>query len=214
MGHVSSGPMDRISASLAAYYEEEAGDRADRPIDAERIARRDGFVERCRSEGIATVLDVGMGPGRDTVALRDAGLGALGLDLAHASARLALGDGVPAIQGSLYGLPVATHSVDAVWTMSTLVHVPDARFDEAMSEFARAVRPGGLVAIGLWGGRDQEEVLRFDDGRAGRFFSLRTVDRARDMLGEHGEIVSTEVWGRVGRGSWDYLFAVLRLAAS
>ena len=206
--------MDRISADLAAYYEDEAGDRAGRPIDAERVARRNRFIERCRSEGIARVLDVGMGPGRDAVAMRRGGLATLGLDLAHESARIARADGVPAIQGSLYDLPVAAESVDAVWTMSTLVHVPDERFDDAMSEIERVVRAGGLVAVGLWGGRDQEGVLDFEDGRSGRFFSLRTADRACAMLRAHGEMLTHEVWGGVGRHAWAYLVAVLRVEAS
>ena len=206
--------MDRISADLAAYYEDEAADRLDRPIDADRITRRDRFVERCRSEGMVSILDVGMGPGRDAVSFRGAGLRPLGLDLAHESARLARVDGVPSIQGSLYELPARTGGVDAVWTMSTLVHVPDARFDEAMSEIVRVVRPGGFVAVGLWGGRDQEGVLRFDEDRPGRFFSLRTADRARAMLDRHGEIVVHDVWGGIGSHAWDYLVTVLRVEAS
>lgn len=203
--------MDRISADLASYYEEEAEDRAGPPIDAERVVRRERFAERCAEDGLTTLLDVGMGPGRDAVALRTAGFTTMGLDLAHRSALLASADGVPSIQGSLYELPLPRAAVDAVWTMSTLVHVPDARFDEAMSEIVRVVRAGGLVAVGLWGGHDREEVLRFDDARPGRFFSLRSAERAREMLGRHATVIVHDVWGRGDERTWDYLFAILRV---
>ena len=203
-------PMDRISTDLAAYYEEEAGTRVARPIDAERVARRQRFVDRCRSEQIESILDVGMGPGRDAVAMAGAGIRAMGVDLAHESARLAHLDGIPAIQGSLYALPVASRSVDAVWTMSTLVHVPDAMFDEALSEMVRITRVDGLIAVGLWGGRDHEGVIDFEPARAGRFFSLRTEDRARSMLQDHGELTEFETWGGFGSHDWEYQFAVLR----
>lgn len=202
--------MDRISADLAAYYDDEAEARAERPIDPERVARRVRFVERCRAGGIDSVLDVGMGPGRDAMAFRSTGLRAVGLDRAHESARLALRDGVPAIQGSLYDLPVRTDSFDALWTMSTLVHVPDSRFDEALGELFRAVRCGGLIAIGTWGGRDHEGVIDSDSDQPDRFFSLRTHENARRMLGAHGDVIEFETWGGAGSHGWEYQFAVLR----
>jgi SAM-dependent methyltransferase len=202
--------MDRVTADLAAYYEDEAEARLERSIDPERIAHRVRFVDRCLAEGIGSILDVGMGPGRDALAIRSTGLRAVGLDLAHESARLALRDGVPALQGSLHHLPVRSGSFDAVWTMSTLVHVPDERFDEAVAELARAVRSGGLIAVGLWGGRDREGVIDFESGRAGRFFSLRTHERARRMLGVHGDVVEFDTWDGAGSHGWEYQFAVLR----
>ena len=81
--------------------------------------------------------------------------------------------------------------------MSTLVHVPDAMFDEALSEMVRVTRVDGLFAIGLWGGRDHEGVIAFEPERAGRFFSLRTEDRARSMLQDHGELTEFETLGRL-----------------
>lgn len=202
--------MDRISADLAAYYDDEAEARVERPIDPERITRRVRFVDRCHVEGVGSVLDVGMGPGRDAMAFRSTGLQAVGLDRAHESARLALRDGVPAMQGSLYDLPVRTGSFDALWTMSTLVHVPDSRFDEALGELFRAVRCGGLIAIGMWGGRDHEGVIDSDSDRPDRFFSLRTHERARRMLEAHGDVMAFDTWGGSGSHGWEYQFAVLR----
>lgn len=201
--------MDQLSADLATYYDDEAIERHVRSIDPERVRRRDEFVTLVTTDGLRSLVDVGMGPGRDTVAFRAAGLAAVGIDLAFENVRLARADGIDAVRASLFRLPVRDASFDVVWTMSTLVHVPDSRFDEAMSELCRAVTPGGLLAVGLWGGRDREEVLHLDPSRPGRFFSLRTHRRAETMLGVHGDVERFDSWSIDGH-EWDYQFAVLR----
>ena len=35
--------------------------------------------------------------------------------------------------------------------MSTLLHISDARLDQALLEIRRVLRPGAPLAVGLWG---------------------------------------------------------------
>lgn len=136
-------------------------------------------------------------------------LDVVGIDLSLEHARLASAASVPALQASLYSLPFPPAHFDAGWTMSTLLHVPDARFDEAMRSIISVLRPQAPLAIGLWGGLDRESVSDFDRISPPRFFSLRSHDRLREMLGGHGRIERFETWER--DSDWQYQFVVLRV---
>ena len=116
--------------------------------------------------------------------------------------------GLVGVTGSLYPLPFRDGSFDSLWTMSTFVHVPHARFDEAISEMLRVVAPGSPLAIGTWGGRDFEGIVEFGDLRPHRFFSLATHDRWREMLARHGDVETFETHDRADAGGWEYQFAV------
>jgi hypothetical protein len=96
--------------------------------------------------------------------------------------------------------------------MSTLVHVPDSDFDRAMTELVRVLRPGAPLAIGLWGGFDNEGFNDFDRIDPPRFFSHRSHERARRMLARQGQIVQFDTWPD-DRSSWEYQFVVLRVGA-
>lgn len=203
--------MDPISADLLAYYDQDAPDRARKGVDPRRAAWRTSFVERVLADGRSAILEVGCGPGRDAPAIEAAGADVTGLDLSFEHVRLASAAGVRSVQGSLYELPFSNRSFGAGWTMSTLVHVPDARFDEAMLEIRRVLRPGALLAMGLWGGFDREGVVEFDRIEPARFFSFRSHERLREMLSRHGsiELFETERYETVIDEI--YQFALLRV---
>lgn len=112
--------------------------------------------------------------------------------------------------GSVYTLPFRSGSFDAVWAMSTLVHVPDDGFDHAVDELFRVVRSGGAVAVGTWGGFDFEGISEHGDIRPYRFFALRSHERFEAMLARHGTIDRYETMAPVPGSRWEYQFAVLR----
>jgi hypothetical protein len=93
--------------------------------------------------------------------------------------------------------------------MSTFVHVPHARFDQAITEMLRVVQPGGPLGIGTWGGLDFEGVLE-TDLRPYRFFSLATHDHWRAMLARHAEVQLFHTHETDDHLGWEYQFAVLR----
>jgi SAM-dependent methyltransferase len=198
-----------LDHELRAYYDQEAADRANRGLGPDRERWQQAFVDLVRSEGRTAVLELGCGPGRDAAGFLAAGLTPVGVDLSLANARLARGAGMAAVQGSLYAPPFPIGLFDAAWTMSTLVHVPDARFDEAMAALVATVAPGSPIGIGLWGGFDQEGPVPDDVIQPARFFSNRSHDRAMEMLGNHGELISFETMPYAGI-TQEYQFAIVR----
>ena len=96
---------------------------------------------------VGTVLDAACGTGRHGVHLARAGHRIVGVDrspamLARARAKLPQGD---FREGELSALPVEAGSVDAVVCALALVHL--SGLSDAMSEFARVLKPGGRVIV-------------------------------------------------------------------
>ncbi|WP_157973858.1 class I SAM-dependent methyltransferase [Desertihabitans aurantiacus] len=192
---------------LLAYYAEELPTRRDRPLGPERTARLTDFTTRCHSEGLGSVLEVGCGAGRDGVALSRSGLRYAGVDLSPVGVALCREEGLTAVVASATSLPFADASVDAAWTMSTLMHLEGDDLDVAVAELGRVVRPGGLLDVGLWGADTAQE--RTDE--AGRFFQQRTDDEVVALLGTVGTVESLTVWDRFADGG-HYQCARVRIA--
>ncbi|MQA35855.1 class I SAM-dependent methyltransferase [Modestobacter roseus] len=208
MGQVAGGGRE---ADLAAWYDRDAAGRSTRPIDPERVRRRQEFTDLLLAEGRRRVLEVGTGPGLDAVAFTGAGLDVSGVDLSAAHVALCRAAGVDAHVAPVRALPFADATCDAGWTMSTLLHVPDAELDQALAEIRRVLRPGALLAVGTWCGADVEGPLTLDSFYPPRFFSLRSPARMVELLGRHGEVARSETWPAGDRPDGRYQWVLLRL---
>ncbi len=196
------------------FYEVEAALETRGAAVGRRVATCAEFVDAVaamRRPGAARVLDVGAGPGTDAATFVEAGLAYVGMDLAVGNARLAARSGVAVVPGSLFDLPFADRSFDALWTMSTLMHVPEAELPLALAEIRRVLRPGALIGVGQWGGPLGD--IFGDTAISGhrRLFSLRAADVNRSLLESLGTCRRFDVWD-VGPEQWEYHFAVLELA--
>lgn len=178
---------------LISYYDQDAGRRNDAVLPANRVASRQAFIDQLQREGRDGVVEYGCGPGHDGLAFARAGLSWVGLDLSFEHARLSVDNAGPAVVASLLAPPFRPGAFAAGWSMSTLIHVTDDDFDRAVAAIIATLAPGAPLALGLWGGRDDEQVRVDDLFDPPRFFSLRTSDRVRSMLAPHGTIERFDV---------------------
>jgi ubiquinone/menaquinone biosynthesis C-methylase UbiE len=91
------------------------------------------------------VFEAGCGTG---LLLREAAAvarSAVGLDLSRGMLGLARARGLRVVQGSLTNVPLPSASVDLVYSMKVLAHVPD--IERAVAELSRVVRPGGHLLL-------------------------------------------------------------------
>jgi SAM-dependent methyltransferase len=187
-----------VERETRRYYDLERG-REDRPLDPRRVEARTRFVEATRAAGdrARPVVEIGTGPGRDALVLAAAGLDVIGVDVSPGHAARAASRGVERmVVASARALPFASGSIGALWSMSTLMHIPDAAIEQAMREIGRVLAPGAIVAIGVWGGPDVEHLSGGPDGSPGprRLFSRRSEPRWRSLLELVGRIDVFEVW--------------------
>lgn len=135
----------------------------------------------------------------------------VGLDLATHNVDQMRRAGLRAVAGSLFDLPVRPGHFEAIWTMSTLVHVPDEHFDQAMESITSVAIAGAPIGIGTWGGFDWQGVSDRDEIEPRRFFALRGHDRFEASLGCHGAVEAFSTYHPNPESRWEYQFAVLRV---
>ena len=103
-------------------------------------------------------LDIGAAGGGNTRVLQAAGWSVAALEYGADGAEVAADRGLPVLRADATALPVADDSLDLVVAFDVLEHILDD--DSAVTEVARALRPGGrfLVAVPadprLWSDHD------------------------------------------------------------
>jgi SAM-dependent methyltransferase len=139
------------------------------------------------------VLDLGCGAGRFLAALRAAGAGPVGVELAEEAVERARAN-VPGADVRLIepdgSLPLGHGEVDLVWCSEVLEHVPDV--GRALLEVRRVLRRGGRLLLTVpFHGRLQAAAIaltRFDAhfdplGQHVRFFTRSSLMRTLDASG-------------------------------
>src|SRR4051812_42476026 len=80
----------------------------------------DKFIELTKGR----VLDIGSGPGRDGLMLKQSGLDITCLDASEAMIKLCQDKGLLGIVGDFSVLPFEDESFDGVWSYTAWLHVP------------------------------------------------------------------------------------------
>jgi SAM-dependent methyltransferase len=97
---------------------------------------------------IQTVLDAGCGTGANACHLhRRYGWRVIALDANPAAIAFLRRRGLPAVLGDAAGIPLASGSCDAAVCLDVLIHLEPGRESDAFAEFARVLRPGGLLVL-------------------------------------------------------------------
>ncbi len=102
-----------------------------------------------------SVLEAGCGTGRFTYTMARAGHRVTGLDYSPAMLETCAARGaeeggaenVELIEGSVFELPFADGTFDAVLSVHVLMHLPE--HDAALREMLRVIKPGGLVIFDI-----------------------------------------------------------------
>ena len=209
---------DHGERRLADFYNGRAASGADHPPSRQRVEQRERFVALLKHEGRHAILEVGTGTGLDGLQFVQAGIHYTGVDIAEGQVRWARSRGLDVSVASARRLPFPDSSFPAMWSMSTLLHVPARDIDAVLAELARVAAPGAPIAVGLWSG-DDEEVLNPEDDVEPRFFSRRSDATVREVFGRHGTVQEFVTWPEgsgaesgPGAGLWNqhYQFLILR----
>ncbi len=99
-----------------------------------------------RQSGVG--LDLGCGLGFQSLEMRRRGYHVVGIDLAHGLLRKASQSGAPVVNGDALSLPFASESLDFVYTIGVLHHLPaGAALRDTLLEVARVLKPGGRLIV-------------------------------------------------------------------
>ena len=175
---------DVITETQRAYTEI-AGRYADRWDSAENTWI-DEAADRFAADlpAGALVADVGCGPGRDTVRLREKGLRAHGFDLSHAM--LTARDVPGQVRADLRVLPLRDGALDGLWCAAVLLHIPRAMIPEALAEFHRVLRPGGRAMITIAEGDGEGWETAPMDSSVQRYYVYHSREEFTRLLAAAG----------------------------
>jgi len=150
----------------------------------ERFPREvvDKFIELVPDK---RVLDVGSGPGRDGLILKQHGLDVTCLDASQAMVDLCSKRGLRAVLSEFNKMPFRDESFDAIWAYTYLLHVQKVAIDDAFDEMNRVLQPSGILGLGMIEGKT--EGYRESAGvNKPRWFSYYTEGEIRAILEKHG----------------------------
>ncbi|WP_288929797.1 class I SAM-dependent methyltransferase [uncultured Maritimibacter sp.] len=149
-----------------AVYDARSADYA-RMVSAWHTPGIDTFIAAMPRPG--HVLDLGCGPGLDARRMLDAGLNVDAVDASAQMVRVAQAAGVTARQ-ALFDEIDGEDLYDGIWANFSLLHAPRAAFPFHLMALKRAIKPGGLLHLGMKLGEGEGR-----DG-LGRFYTYYDED--------------------------------------
>jgi SAM-dependent methyltransferase len=200
--------MDERTRATRAAYDAVAGDfdaATREPWPALRAAV-DDFVRALPGPG--PVLDVGCGPGRDLELLRERWPAVVGMDLSTAMLRVRRLEGVAA--ADMAALPVRPGALAGIWCQAALLHLPGPAVPGVLAGFARSLRPGGALHLGVAEGDREGWDDRYGPGRR-RWFTEHREPGLAALLAAAGFDLRSVARTTAGR-DWLWLRAARTVA--
>jgi SAM-dependent methyltransferase len=166
-----SSELDRISSVTLEHYNSRADDFWEGTKGHDVQQNVDALL-RALGPGRHRILDLGCGPGRDLVSLRDAGHEAVGLDGANRFVEMARAySGCEVLEQDFLGLDLGVETFDGIFANASLFHVPCVELARVLGELAAALRPGGVLFSSNPRGDNQEG---WNGARFGAYHDLAT----------------------------------------
>ena len=131
------------------------------------------------------VLDIGSGPGRDGLILKESGLEVMCLDASEEMVKLSSGRGLDSVVGDFLNIPFPDESFDGAWTYTSLLHISKSDIDKAFLEIKRILKTGGILGLGLIEG-STEEYRESSGVKMPRLFSFYQKKEVENLLEKHG----------------------------
>lgn len=167
--------------SLRVAYDGAAGWRDRQEKEPWKLAERELFLRRLDDDGCRHLLEIGAGPGHDSVFFAEHGLEVVATDLSPAMVAFCQRKGLDARVMDFMHLDFPPESFDAVYALNCLLHVPNADLPGVLQIIRGLLRPGGWLYVGLYGGNGGEGVSERDLHQPSRFFSWRTDAQIRQV---------------------------------
>lgn len=181
-------PTGILKENLKRTYDRHAGARDTEEKQDWKTIERDRFLTELRRNGARTLLELGPGPGRDSLFFQQQGFRVTAADLSSEMVKLCRAKGIDARELDMADLPFADGSFDAVYALNSLLHIPKAELPDVLAQIRRVMKPGGLFYMGVYGGMNSEGVWEQDVYEPKRFFAMYDDAAMRETVGRAFEI--------------------------
>ncbi|GEN45390.1 class I SAM-dependent methyltransferase [Alkalibacillus haloalkaliphilus] len=179
--------------STVESYNQKAVERNSSSLQEWKVNEREKFLEYLLTEGCKSLLEIGAGPGKDSLYFKEQGLNTISTDLSPEMIKLCKEKGLDAEVMSFANLDYPDHNFDSIWALNCLLHVSRKEIKDVLAEIKRVLKPSGLLYIGVYGGRNQEGIWEDDHYNPKRFFSFYDDESIKQLLAEFFIIENFEV---------------------
>lgn len=167
------------------YYNKYASKIFEDTVDQDMEAIRQEFLERLE-EG-DTILDLGCGSGRDSLAFYELGYDVTPLDAAEEMCKLAeIHTGLEVLQMAYENMEF-NDVFDGVWGCASLVHVPEKELMPVLDRIAEALHHRGTLYLSFKEGD-------FEGFRGERYFCEYTEEQLRRIFKEQDRFEMVKIW--------------------
>ena len=180
---------ENIKASLIHTYNNYAEERSSKnELEPWKVEARAAFLQTLQNNNSVNLLEIGAGPGRDSLFFKRQGIHVKCTDLSPEMVRICKERGLDAHVMDYYDLDFSDGAFDAVYAMNCLLHVPKDQIRAVLGEIRRVLKPQGLFYLGVYGGQDSEGIWEKDIYEPKRYFSFFTDERMKELVEEYYHI--------------------------
>lgn len=164
------------------------------------------FLDQFVAASGKRVLDVGSGPGRDGLLLKNLGKDVVCLDASEEMVRISKERGLGSVVADFSLLPFEDQAFDAVWSYTALLHIPKQDIGNALSEISRVLTPEGVFGLGLIEG-DTEEYRESSGVNMPRWFAFYQKEEIQSLVQKYGfELVYFESFKPRSKNYLNFIF--------
>lgn len=167
------------------YYNQYASKIFEDTVELDMEEARQKFLSRLE-EG-DTILDLGCGSGRDSLAFYELGYDVTPLDASEEMCKLAeIHTGLEVLQMT-YEEMEFDDVFDGIWGCQALIHTPEDELSDLLDRIADALHTKGILYLSFQEGE-------FEGSRGNRYICEYTEERLTRILKENGRFQVLELW--------------------
>jgi SAM-dependent methyltransferase len=173
---------EKLIADLREAYDKRAVWRDEQGYQEWKEKERANFLAHLQRENKRTLLEIGAGPGRDSLFFQQNGLDVVATDLSPEMVKLCRAKGVTAYVMDFASLKFP-EPFDAIFALNCLLHVPKKDLLPILQRVYGLLQPNGLFYLGMYGGQDFEGIHEADEHEPKRHFSLYLNEQIQEVVG-------------------------------
>lgn len=167
--------------STVSVYDRNALDYQSRQTTQFQEKERKKFLESIPNRG--KILDLGCGPGNDSLFFHKSGYKVLAIDGAVGMVDLAKSKGLNAMVMKYSEVNNLTDKYDGIWASYSLLHVPKNEISSILRKIKQLLKPNGKLYASFRLGKGEELRIK-DRYDGGRYFSYYHDDELMKIFSE------------------------------
>ncbi len=162
---------ESIITNLQVAYDAAVSERSRSKPERWKTDERKQFLKALQEAQCQSLLEVGAGHGRDSLYFSRKGFQITCIDVSAGMVSACLKKGLNALQMDVMAMEFQDNSFDAVYSLNSMLHIPDTLLLQVLSQIKRVLKPGGLFYYGTYGGERSEGIWQDDHNQPKRFFN-------------------------------------------